>query len=337
MNPLRLLAETVRRGDPVPAPVAALLRAASLVQRAGMRRRLRGPRVRVDVRVVSFGNLTAGGTGKTPAVIERAGRELAQGRRVAVVTRGYGGHRVPEPFVHCGNESGTPPDPGLLGDEAAMIALRFPGLCVVRARDRVAGARAAAARGCDLVLLDDGYQAVGLERDENVLLVDAGNPFGNGLILPAGILREPLDAMGRATHVVVTRCDEARDLPGLLEAIRSHCPDTPVRLTRHAPESFQPLAGGPSSGLDQFRDAEVAAVCGLARPESFFRTLESLGCRIIRRRALPDHAPIPAALLRDTHPVIITEKDAARLGAGTVAAGTSGVHVLRVGLADFTP
>ncbi|NLV41147.1 MAG: tetraacyldisaccharide 4'-kinase [Candidatus Hydrogenedentes bacterium] len=337
MNPLRRLAETIRRGNPVPAPVAALLRAASLVQRAGMRHRLRGPRVRVNVRVVSFGNLTAGGTGKTPAVIERAGLELARGRRVAVVTRGYGGRRVAEPFVYCGAESGTPPDPELLGDEAAMFALRYLELSVVRARDRVAGARAALARGCDLVILDDGYQAVRLERDENVLLVDAGNPFGNGRLLPAGILREPLDAMARATHVLVTRCDEARDLPGLLATIHRHCPDAPVRLTRHAPESFQPLAGGASSGLDRFRGAEIAAVCGLARPESFFRTLESLGCRIVRRHALPDHAPIPASLLRDALPVIITEKDAARLGTGAAEAVTAGVHVLRVGLADFTP
>lgn len=335
MTPLRRLAETIRRGDPVPAPVGALLRAASLVQRAGMRRRLRAPRVRVDVRVVSFGNLTAGGTGKTPAVLERAGRELAQGRRVAVVTRGYGGRRVTEPFVHCTEESGGPPDPALLGDEAAMLAFRFPELCVVRSRDRVAGARAAAARGCDVVLLDDGYQAVTLERDENALLVDAGNPFGNGLILPAGILREPLEAMSRATHVLVTRCDGARDLAGLLDVIHSHCPDAPVRLTRHAPESFHPLAGGPPSATDCFRDREVVAVCGLARPESFFRTLESLGCRIARRHALPDHAAIPAALLRDNLPVIITEKDAARLGKN--AAGAGGVHVLRVGLADFLP
>lgn len=335
MNPLRRLAETVRRGDPVPAPLGAVLRAASLVQRAGMRRRLRAPRVRVDVRVVSFGNLTAGGTGKTPAVLERAGLELARGQRVAVVTRGYGGCRVAEPFVYCGAESGDRPDPALLGDEAAMLALRFPDLCVIRARDRVAGARAAAARGCGVVLLDDGFQAVTLERDENILLVDAGNPFGNGLILPAGILREPLEAMSRATHVLVTRCDEARDLAGLLGVIRSHCPEAPLRLTRHAPESFHPLAGGPPSPTDLFRGRNVAAVCGLARPESFFHTLESLGCRIARRCALPDHAAIPAALLRDDLPVIITEKDAARLGPGTAEAG--GVHVLRVGLEDFLP
>ncbi|HRZ81960.1 MAG TPA: tetraacyldisaccharide 4'-kinase [Candidatus Hydrogenedentes bacterium] len=334
MTPDRL-AEKIRRGAPLPAPVDGLLRAASLVQRAGMRLRLRGPRFRVDVPVVSFGNITAGGTGKTPAVIERTALEIAQGHRVAVLTRGYGGRRVSEPLVFRGADSASPPDPGALGDEAAMIAARFPECCVVRARDRVAGARAAVAHGCTLLILDDGFQAVALERDENILLVDAGNPFGNGRILPAGTLREPLEAMARATHVVLTRCDEAADLSELLNTVRRHCPHTPIRMTRHAPEAFLPLDGGPPAATDWFRGEEIAAVCGVGRPESFFRTLEALGCRIARKTALPDHAPIPAELLRGRLPVVITEKDAARLG--PAARGLEGVHALRMGLADFIP
>lgn len=324
------LADTIRRGEPLPAPLAALLGAASLAQRAGIWWRLRGPRVRVNARVISFGNITAGGTGKTPAVIARAERELAAGHRVAVLTRGHGAERVREPLVREPGGAG-PNDARMLGDEPALIARRLPGVWLVRARDRVAGARAAMERGCNVLLLDDGYQAVRLERDENILLIDAANPFGNGRILPRGILREPPEAMARATEIMLTRCDQAAGLDDLLQTVRRYCPATPLRMTRHAPQCLWHAASGIGHPAGYFSGEAVAALCAIGHPEAFFRTLESLGMRLDKRLAYPDHGVIPAGAVPSGIPVIVTEKDAVRM-----AAPPDNLYVLRVGLEDVS-
>lgn len=304
------LADKIRRGEPVDGPLGALLGAASWVQRAGMWRKLRGPRARVAARVISFGNITAGGTGKTPAVIERAELEVAAGRTVAVLTRGYGGARVAEPLLHPPR---SPADARMLGDEPALIARRVPQAWIVRAADRVAGARAAVEQGCDVILLDDGYQAVALERDENVLVIDAVNPFGNGHILPRGILREPLPAMDRATQVILTRCDQAKDLDIAVAAVHRHCPNVPIRYTRHAPMGFVRLSDGVTLPLDALRGQSANALCAIGHPESFFHTLEGLGITLVERDALRDHAAVPEMLLNGPQTVIVTEKDAARI------------------------
>ena len=323
------LADKIRLGEPVPAPLAALLGAATVVQRAGMWWKLRAPRTCAGVRVISFGNITAGGTGKTPAVIERVELELAAGRRVAVISRGYGGGRVAEPLVHPPHSR---PDPARLGDEPALIAARCPGAWVVRSADRVAGAKAAIAAGCDTLILDDGYQAVALERDENVLVVDGANPFGNGRLLPRGILREPLRAMERATHVIITRCDQARDLPELERLLRGRCPGAPLRRTVHAPVEYRRLEDGAPLPLDAFRGQKARALCAIGHPEPFFRALEQLGVELAETTALPDHAPIPDALLAGNLPLIITEKDGVR-----VSPPPPKVYALRIGLMDWNP
>ena len=166
--------------------------------------RLQCPRTRVNARVISFGNITAGGTGKTPAVIERARQEVASGRKVAVLTRGYGSQSKESLIV--ANESSE--DLYLrIGDEPALIARKVPRAIVIKCADRVLAAKTAIdEHGCDTLIMDDGFQHVRLERDENIVLIDAANPFGNGHLLPRGILREPLHALKRATHFILTRC-----------------------------------------------------------------------------------------------------------------------------------
>ena len=290
-------AERIRRGEPIPAPLGFLLEAATPVTRLGMAWRLHRPRTRVEARVISLGNITAGGTGKTPAVIERAQRELDAGRRVAVLTRGYGSGRRREPVVIT---PGSPTD-GLVdrvGDEAAVILRRVPEVTIVKGADRVAGARVAIDRcNCDTLILDDGFQHVMLERDENILVIDATNPFGNGRLLPRGILREPLDAMCRATAIVLTRCDQVVGLDILESQVRLLALRAPIRKTRHAPSGLWRVEDGEALPLDFLAGKDVTAACAIGNPEAFFDTLASLGACITQQMPFRDHAHIPGDAL----------------------------------------
>lgn len=312
MSTIHALSERIRRGEAIPSGLAAILHSLTPAVRAGMWLRLRGRRTRVAARVISFGNITAGGTGKTPAVIERAQAELAAGHRVAVLTRGYGSRKCEEPLLIAPDEAAAELA-ACLGDEAALIRRRVPGVYIVKAAKRVEGARAAIERGCDTLILDDGFQHVALERDENVLVIDAANPFGNGYLVPRGILREPISAMDRATHLLLTRCDQAKDLDGLTAQLEGCCPGRTIRRTRHAPHGLWRVATGESAPLEELRGIEVTALCGIGHPESFFRTLESLGAVIRDRIVFPDHGAIAPEALPRAGRIITTEKDAMRL------------------------
>jgi tetraacyldisaccharide 4'-kinase len=186
-------------------------------------------------------------------------------------------------------------------------------VAVVKAADRVAGAQTALEHGCDTLILDDGFQFVMLERDENVVVIDASNPFGNGHLLPRGILREPLDALARATHVVLTRCDQAKDVDAVEQQVRAWLPEAPVRKTRHAPTRLWRVNDGQETPLETLRGQRIAAVCAIGHPEAFFKTLESLGAVISERHVYPDHATIPVDRLPASALVITTEKDAIRM------------------------
>jgi tetraacyldisaccharide 4'-kinase len=310
MKNLQLLSDRIRRGDPIPLHLAALLTALTPVTRVGMKIRLSRQRTRVDARVVSFGNITAGGTGKTPAVIERARLETAAGHRVAILTRGYGTGDTSVIAVGP-DERNCSQLVKIIGDEPALIRRRVPGVAVVKGADRVAGARMAMEEfQCDVLLLDDGFQYVLLERDENIVLIDATNPFGNGHLIPRGILREPLSALSRATQVMLTRCDQARELGPLLDTIARYAPGVPVRKTRHVPVGLWRVADNMPMPLSQLAGREVTAACAIGNPESFYATLERLGAKVVERRAYRDHAHFEVGAGR---PVVVTEKDAVRL------------------------
>jgi tetraacyldisaccharide 4'-kinase len=273
--------------------------------------RARKPVARVEAHVVSFGNLTAGGTGKTPAVIERASREIDAGRKVGVLTRGY---RAAAKVEVISAEITPGEYYEKLGDEAALLLSRVPDIIVFKGRDRVAMAqRAVRDHGCEVLLLDDAFQYLRLHRDENVLLIDAANPFGNGRLIPRGILREPLSAMKRATEVVLTRCDQANDLDGLVETVRALHPAAPLRKTVHAPRELRRFSDGETLPIAMLKGQSVTALCGIGHPESFRATLESLGARVDRFVRAPNHAEIPASAIPDEGLAIVTEKDTVRL------------------------
>lgn len=331
MSLLGTWTNTIRLGGAAPLPVDWALALGTLATRIGMRRRLARPRYKSDAYTISFGNLSAGGTGKTPAVIARALEEVAKGRRVAVLTRGYGAKPGLFPVVSRDVDPNEWVD--RLGDEAALLLKKVPEAIVVRDPDRVAGARFATQElDCDCLLLDDGYQSVQLERDEDHLLIDAANPFGNGHLVPRGILREYPEAMARATHVVLTHCDHAVNLAKLEARVHAVSPETPVLRTVHKPVAFRRLLDDTRQPLEFVRGKAVNAACAIGQPELFVATLESLGAQVNHVFAERDHTPLDFEGFPENIPTVVTEKDAVK--------GKSfpdGVYALEIELSPFEP
>lgn len=245
--------------------------------------------------VISLGNLTVGGTGKTPLALTLACLLLTQGRVPAVLSRGYGrshkGGRVP---LVVSRGSGPEVTVAESGDEAWFMARELEGLRVVVDPCRVRGARVAVEQlGADILILDDGYQHLGLAVDCRILLIPSRNPFGNGAVLPAGPLREPLSAHHLA-HILVS-VGQAEPTAEVLKLAGTR----PVFGAKYKPTAWQPLAGGDLWPLEALRGRRVFAFCGLGRPESFEASLQELGLDLRRLVAFDDHQVYSEALLND--------------------------------------
>ncbi len=277
------------------APLAAIW---SWVTR---RRLARGAAERLPVPVICVGNITAGGSGKTPTVIALVGRLAARGVEAHVVSRGHGGSlegpvRV-DPRRHVAAE---------VGDEPLLLAAFAP---VWIARDRAAAGRAAVAAGAPAVVMDDGLQNPSLAKDLSIVVVDAGFGFGNGRVMPAGPLREPVaDGLARTDFVLAIGPAAARR-----------------RFLAHWPAAAAlPALGGElvplPTGMD-WRGLRALAFAGIGRPEKFFATLRALGAEVVAAHGFADHARLhPRMLTRLAAEarargaqLVTTEKDAARL------------------------
>ena len=291
------------------APLSSLVAAATA-------RRMARPGWRASVPVVCVGNATVGGAGKTTVALDLARRLAEAGRAPHILLRGYGGtvrgvHRV------------APGDPAaLVGDEALLLAAAAPTWV---GADRAASARAAVAAGAGVLVMDDGLQNPGLVKDFALLVIDGGAGFGNGRVLPAGPLREPVAAAAaRCAAAVLIGADRTGAL---------------ARLPPGLPVLRATLVAG--EGAAALRGARVLAFAGIARPEKFFATLEELGAELVERRAFPDHAAFPQAVLdrlldraaRLGAIPLTTAKDAVRLDPVRRAR----VRVLEVGLAWEDP
>lgn len=273
-------------------PVAALYRTAAVLRRALYRR---GVLHSVDpgVPVVVVGNLTVGGTGKTPCVVWLANTLEKRGLSVGIVTRGYGGKTSDWPQWVTGAS-----DPGEVGDEPVLLAQRT-GSPVAAGPDRVEAAQFLLERcKVDVVLADDGLQHYRLARRVEIAVVDGQRGLGNGLCLPAGPLREPPQRLDSVDAIVVN--SGAWERGGAYGARLA-----PVRVDR--------LADGETRSLDDFMGSAVHAVAGIGHPERFFALLESAGITV-DPRPLADHATIGESDLGfdDAAPVLITEKDAVK-------------------------
>ncbi|MBK6451260.1 MAG: tetraacyldisaccharide 4'-kinase [Steroidobacteraceae bacterium] len=255
----------------------------------------------VDVPVIVVGNLTVGGTGKTPVAAWLARQLEARGRRVGVVLRGYGGSHRGAPRVVTPTD-----DPRVTGDEALVHARRGMHTVVIGA-DRVAAARLAAEQGADVVVCDDGLQHVRLARDFEIAVIDGARGLGNRWLLPAGPLREPARELESVHAVVVTdrggegRADFSVRSPMLLRA--QFAPGDAVNLLTN---ERRPLAGF-------VRVSNLHAIAGIGHPEAFFRGLVERGL-VVTTHALPDHAPLDAGTLPFPADAIVlmTEKDAVK-------------------------
>jgi tetraacyldisaccharide 4'-kinase len=289
------------------------------------------------VLVISVGNLTVGGTGKTP-VVEMLARALQQGgRRVAILSRGY--KSVPKPLllrllerVTRRKKVFTPRvvsdgvslllDSRTAGDEPFMLANNLRGVVVLVDRDRVrSGIHAIEEFGSDVLILDDGFQYVKMRHGLEITLIDRQAPFGNEHMLPRGTLREPPENLRRATHIFLTKCDGS-DNSELLRRIRRYNRTADIIECTHRPKHLKDFVTGEVRPLEFLKGLKIGALSGIAVPESFESALAALGAEIELTQSYADHHRyslkeierfVRRCARRNVDAVITTEKDAVRI------------------------
>ncbi|HBA83213.1 MAG TPA: tetraacyldisaccharide 4'-kinase [Verrucomicrobia bacterium] len=286
--------------------------------------------------VISVGNLTVGGTGKTP-IVETFARALQKnGRKVAILSRGYKKHELPfiERLINriTLRNRQLPPrvvsdgehlllDSEMSGDEPYMLASNLPKVAVLVDKNRVkSGQYATRKLECDTLILDDGFQYMSLKHRLDIVLVDRTNPFGNKHVLPRGILRESYKNIKRASFIFITKSngDGAEDLKKQLRELN---PTAEIAECRHCPRYLQDVYTGERHPLDLLNDLDVAAISGIAAPKGFEDELVRLGARVHYHKRYADHHRysqqeiidlINKSLSRSARAIVTTEKDAVR-------------------------
>ena len=290
----------------------------------------------LGVQVIAIGNLTVGGTGKTP-VVEKFARELQdQGRQVAILSRGY--RSKPPPLSRrlinklLFREDRTPPrivsdgkslllDSETAGDEPYMLASNLKDVVVLVDKDRVKSGRYAIEKfGCDTLLLDDGFQYWKLQgRRRDIVLIDRQQPFGNERMLPRGTLREPPSHLARARWIFITKSDGNTE--ELRKRIALHNPTAPVIECIHHPMYFEDVFTGERLGIEFLQGKKVASFSGIAQPESFEKSLVNIGAELVYSKRFADHHrftqqevinAINRSKKRQAQLIITTQKDAVR-------------------------
>lgn len=287
--------------------------------------------------VISIGNLTVGGTGKTP-VVEVFARALQHnGRRVAILSRGYKKAELPRSerlknLLTFRTPQQLPPrvvsdgqrlllDSEMGGDEPYMLASNLPDVCVLVDKDRTKSGRYAIRKlGCDTLILDDGFQYLKLKHRVDIVLVDRTNPFDNGYVLPRGLLRESVRHLSRASFIFITKSpgDGSEELR---RRIRELNPRAEIAECRHTPRHFTNVYTGEQHDLDFLKGKKIAAISGIAAPRGFEESLERMGGELVYRKRFSDHHRytqqeildmINTSRDRQAELILTTEKDAVR-------------------------
>ena len=286
--------------------------------------------------VVVVGNITAGGTGKTP-VVEKFARALRdRGRKVAILSRGYKSKAPPfwKKWINWLTHASEPPprivsdgekvllNSEMAGDEPYMLACNLPGVIVLVDKNRVkSGAFAIKKFGCDTLVLDDGFQYLPLKGRLNLLLIDKTNPFGNGFLLPRGVLREPIKHLKRASYVFLTKSNGVRD-PELEDLIQKYNPGVDIIECAHRPQYLQRFDSTERLPIAHLQGKHVGAFSGIATPESFEKFLKDFGAKLDYTRRFLDHyrfayedlvSIFSEAMEKRVDFIVTTEKDAVRL------------------------
>ena len=259
---------------------------------------------RVNAVVISIGNITTGGTGKTPLVIHLC-KQIVQNYEIAILTRGY---KTTQNYV----------------DEPEMLAKSCPDAKVIVNPDRVAAAREAINKfAAKVLIMDDGFQHRRLYRDLDIVTIDAACPFGFNRILPAGLLREPLNALKRADAVVITRCDQIpqNELANLKEKLQQINPNMVIAEAIHAPVGVR-TTDGKKISIAELTTKNIFAFCGIGNPETFFNTIRKIPANLIGSKIYDDHHHYCAdditdmqkqAQLSKADLILTTEKDATKI------------------------
>ena len=303
----------------------AVVAVRAMLFRAGVLRRYP-----LGIQVISIGNVTAGGTGKTPVTEIFARTLAAEGRRVAILSRGYRRKEAPL-WMRLFTQVVSKPlvvsdgrrillDAATGGDEPYMLASNLPGVAVVVDRDRVKAGRYAIKRlGCDTLILDDGFQYQRLRHSVEVVLVDSTNPFGNGNLLPRGILREPARHLKRADIVFLTKC--RGDVSAVREEVRRLNPTAEIVECNHVPKSLRDVWSREELPLSWLEGRTACTLSGIASPRGFEDSLRRLGAKVVWCERYADHHRYDAsevlyALNRTADmgadALVTTEKDAVR-------------------------
>jgi tetraacyldisaccharide 4'-kinase len=239
--------------------------------------------------VVSVGNITAGGTGKTPFVAMLSDWAAHKGFRTAILSRGYKGKTKRESLV-VSDGKGQISSVYDAGDEPILLAKKLPSTPVLISKDRYAtGDMALRLFKSELLLLDDGYQHLSLQRDLNVLLIDAKRQFGNGSLLPLGPLREFFEGIKRADLIVISRCSERDRGDGLIELLRETVPGKPVLHSSHLPDEVIFPYTGEAHPPQILEEKNVMAFAGIAHPDDFLEMITGLGAHVVAFTGYADH------------------------------------------------
>lgn len=276
---------------------------------------------KLKVKVISVGNVTTGGTGKTPLVIYLAEKLKENGNKVVILTRGY--KRKNKRMVDLNKETKEESSWEDVGDEPFLTSRRLEDVPIIVTKHRlVSGSYAVKKYNPDVLILDDGFQHLKLQRALDVVVIDSTNPWGNGRLLPSGILREPLSSLKRADIFILTKTDQVSDLAKIKDTLRQYNPQAPMVKSVYRLRSVENLSDHSPVDSDKLENKKALAFSGIGNPKSFENNLRQLKINVLKHRIFADHFAYRRkevlSLLQEAKNlgadfIVTTEKDSVRI------------------------